>query len=97
MSIKTKKVIKIIVVLLLLSISLILYSRYLATSGLKVKEYKVVNDKITDGLYGLKIVHISDIHYGRIVDLNKLETIVEKINLINPDIVVLTGDLFDRG
>lgn len=39
---------------------------------------------------------MSDIHYGRIIDDKRLESIVEKINLIKPDIVVITGDLIDN-
>ena len=87
---------KIMFAILLILFSLLLYSRFISTSGLKIKEYKIVNTNIPDTLNGFKIVHISDIHYGRIINSKRLEQIVERINLINPDIVVLTGDLIDR-
>lgn len=75
---------------------ILLYSRYISTSGLQVREYKVTNSKIPDSFYGFKIVHISDIHYGRTVGLSELEKMVQKVNSLKPDIVVLTGDLLDK-
>lgn len=74
----------------------ILYARFIGTSGLKIHEYKVVDSNITSEYHGLKIVHISDIHYGSTVNNKKLENIVKQINLLNPDIVVMTGDLIDE-
>ena len=91
-----KKVI-IILVIIILAISLcLLYSRFIATKGLKVKEYKVVNSKITDSYHGLKIIHLTDIHYGSTVNEKELNNIVDKVNEIQPDIVVMTGDLIDE-
>lgn len=88
-----KKILIITIVLLLL---IILYARFIGTSGLKINEYKIVNSNITDEYHGLKIVHISDIHYGSTIKNKRLGKIVEKINLMNPDIVVMTGDLIDE-
>ena len=91
-----KKVI-IVLVIIVLTISLcLLYSRFIATKGLKVKEYKVVNSKITESYHGLKIVHLTDIHYGSTVNEKELNNIVDKVNEIKPDIVVITGDLIDE-
>jgi predicted MPP superfamily phosphohydrolase len=45
----------------------------------------------------LSIVQISDLHIGTLRREKYLNKIVEKINFLNPDIVVLTGDLFDGG
>lgn len=77
-------------------ISIILYGKLVGTTGLVVKEYKVVNSKIPSSFYGFKIVHMSDIHYGRTINKNELQNVVKNINLLKPDIVVLTGDLFDK-
>lgn len=65
-----------------------MYSRYVETSGLNIKEYKVTSEKITDNFHGLKIVHLSDIHYGTTIDEKSLKNIVDKINTLKPDIVV---------
>ncbi|QFR49144.1 metallophosphoesterase [Sulfurimonas lithotrophica] len=42
-----------------------------------------------------KIVQLSDIHIGGIVDKNFIHSIVERVNNLEPDIVVITGDLVD--
>lgn len=90
-----KKIIITLIIIILLISSILLYSRFIATKGLKIKEYKVVNTKITDFYHGLKIVHLSDVHYGSTINEKELNNIVNKINEIKPDIVVLTGDLID--
>lgn len=91
-----KKILYTILTIIILIISILLYARYIGTSGLIVKEYKVTNSSIPESFYGTKIVHISDIHYGRTVKKKELKNLVKKINQLNPDIVVLTGDLIDR-
>lgn len=56
-----------------------------------VTKYEYVGKRLPKGFNGLKILHISDLHNknfgGRIFD---------KIKDINPDIIVITGDLIDR-
>ena len=64
--------------------------------GFDTKEYVINSKSIPTSFDGLKIVHFSDIHYNRAIKLSKIEQIVEEINLINPDIVVFTGDLVDK-
>lgn len=61
-----------------------------------VKEYKIVNKNIPDNFVGLKIIHFSDIHYGTTIKEREFENIVKEINKFNPDIVIFTGDLFDK-
>jgi hypothetical protein len=43
----------------------------------------------------LKIVQLSDIHVGTIHNSGFLTRIVEKTNVLDPDLVLITGDLFD--
>lgn len=45
----------------------------------------------------LKIVQLTDIHVGEIYGPRFLKQIVEKTNSQKPDLVVITGDLFDGG
>lgn len=88
--------IKIIIITIIILTTLILYSRFISTKGLIVNEYKITSSIIADNFHGFKIAHISDIHYGRTVKLKELENLVNEINLLKPDIVVLTGDLIDK-
>ena len=89
-----KKFLAITFIILLSIFGILLYSRYVATSGLITKEYVITAD-IADSYDGFKIVHFSDLHYGRIITDQELKIISKEINLINPDIVVFTGDLID--
>jgi 3',5'-cyclic AMP phosphodiesterase CpdA len=42
-----------------------------------------------------KLVHISDIHFGR-VDYTVAKQVTKKINELNPDLVIVSGDLTQR-
>jgi uncharacterized protein len=42
-----------------------------------------------------KIIQISDLHIGHIHKTNFIKIIVKKINAINPELIAITGDLFD--
>lgn len=44
----------------------------------------------------LKIVQISDLHMGTVMDMSKLREYCGKIQQENPDILALTGDIFDE-
>ena len=91
-----KKLIKFLLILALIIILILLYARYLGTTGLITKEYKIETGNIQESFNGLKIVHFSDLHYLRLTNSNTLKGIVDEINLINPDIVFFTGDLIDK-
>lgn len=93
---KKHPIIKFIIIFILIIAAILLYSRFIATKGLVTKEYKITSSSIQDNFHGFKIVHISDVHYGRTTDKKDLNNIVKEVNLLKPDIVVLTGDLIDR-
>ncbi len=91
-----KKIVKFFLIIFILVFAILLYARYVGTMGLKTKEYAIFTTDLPDGFDGLKIVHFSDIHYNRSITVDKLKMVVDEINLINPDIVVFTGDLIDK-
>jgi len=91
-----KKIIKTLLIIIIILVLIILYSRYIATKGLKTKEITISNQNINEDFDGLKIVHFSDLHYKRIITKKRIEEIINEINLINPDIVFFTGDLIDN-
>ena len=47
-------------------------------------------------LDGLSIVQISDVHYGMLQENGRLSDIVGRVNDLQPDLVVITGDLVDE-
>ena len=91
-----KKFIRFLFILLLVILLILIYGRYEGTSGLITKEYKIDTSDIDDSFDGLKIVQFSDLHYLRVVNKDMVKKIVNEINLINPDIVIFTGDLIDK-
>ena len=61
--------------------------------ALEVNEYEIVSDRIPQGFDGFRIAQVSDLHnkdfgegYGQLLTL---------LSEINPDIIVVTGDLID--
>lgn len=94
--ISVKKILIFLFIIVALVVSVLLYARFIATKGVIINEYKVVNSKLTDTYKGLKIVHISDIHYKTTLDEKGLKKLIDKVNLTKPDIIVITGDLLNK-
>jgi hypothetical protein len=46
---------------------------------------------------GFSLVQISDVHYGMLTENGRLSKIVDRVNELQPDVVVITGDLVDEG
>ena len=89
----SKKMLKITFIIALLFIGLYLYMTFIGTSYIKTNEYIIKNSNIPSSFHGIKIVHLSDILYGSTIDKNDLDYLKKEITLLNPDIIVFTGDL----
>jgi len=87
---------KILGIILIFVTIVITYGFTIGIKGLKIKEYTVIDKDLPISFYGLKIVHFSDLHYGRTIDDKNIVKIINEINNLNGDIVVFTGDLLDR-
>lgn len=61
----------------------------------KFIKHERVNIKLNGLKQNYKIAQISDVHIGGIVDQDFIKNIVERVNKIDADIVVITGDLVD--
>jgi predicted MPP superfamily phosphohydrolase len=62
---------------------------------LRVQKYQVTLAAGLDTKQKLNAVLISDVHLGYVNDAKKLAKIVTRINELKPDIVFISGDLFD--
>lgn len=78
---------------ILLTVSFISYGIYNANQ-IKHVSYDV-QTKETTLLDGMKIILISDLHLGAVNSEKRLESIVEKINKLEPDLVCIAGDIFN--
>lgn len=63
---------------------------------LSVTSIEIPLRKLPKELDGLKVVQISDVHFGMINGQEKLTKIVKMVNNLSPDIVLITGDLVDE-
>ena len=93
--VRPRKAIKILFWLIIIMVLIFIYARYINTHGLITKEIAVVDSQLNSAYNGLKIVHFSDLHYGRTTLEDDLKEIIQEINLLKPDLIVFTGDLFD--
>ena len=72
------------------------YAAFVEPARLCVRYYEVLIRNLTQEFNGLRIVHISDTHYGPFVSLRYLERIIARANSLSPDLVALTGDYVHR-
>lgn len=84
---------KFLLVFLILIISLVIYARFINTTGFKVEENAIVVANLPDSFDNFKIVQFSDLLIGSTTNVEDLESIITQINEIKPDIIVFTGDL----
>ena len=89
-----KKLIICLVIVLFLLVLVLLYNKYFVSHKIKVMEYAIIDKNLPENFHGLKIVHYSDILYGKSTTTKDIDKMVNKINELNPDIVIFTGDLF---
>ena len=84
---------KFFLVLIILIVSMFVYSRFINTSGFKVVEDAISIADLPDSFEGFKIVQFSDVLLGSTKNIEDLESIVNRINELSPDIIIFTGDL----
>jgi hypothetical protein len=77
--------------------SLVIATSLSARSIYEARHVKLekVNIKIKKLKKSYKIVQLSDIHIGGLIDKVFIHSIVTRVNALKPDIVVITGDLID--
>jgi len=61
-----------------------------------VKNYQIPVGKHAGMLKSLRIVAFSDVHLGTIIEKRHLKDIVNKVNDLNPDIILIPGDIIDE-
>ncbi|MBN2801615.1 MAG: metallophosphoesterase [Deltaproteobacteria bacterium] len=59
-----------------------------------IKKSLAINN-FPEALNGFKIVQLTDLHLGLTIAGKWLNKVVEQVNMLNPDLVVITGDLID--
>jgi predicted MPP superfamily phosphohydrolase len=88
----SSSIIAILVVLLLIFV--LIYGTYNAKRPV-VNQYRVNISKEAGMRKSLHIVMVSDIHLGNIVGRSRLSGLVDRVNLMQPELVLLVGDIID--
>ncbi|EXX88680.1 phosphoesterase, partial [Paenibacillus darwinianus] len=60
-----------------------------------VRTYHIALPKSADGRKSLRIAVASDIHLGNVVGNRHIARLLEKVKVINPDLILLPGDVID--
>ena len=63
---------------------------------LEDKVINITSNDVPQEFNNLRIVFISDIHHGPFFNIERVKKLVEKINIKNPDIIMLGGDYVHR-
>ncbi len=75
--------------------ALIVFAGVLNNTRLQVREYFVDLPQKSSGLSELKIVFASDFHLGQLTNDRLLERFVAKVNALQPDIILIGGDILE--
>ena len=66
--------------------------------AVRVPDVRVVDitlDRLPAELDGLRLVHLSDLHASRLLQESWQREVVNRTNALNPDLIVISGDLVD--
>jgi len=90
-----KKIYTMISILALLCLFILIYS-YLETRWIRIKNIEIKSVDLPKSFNNIKIVFISDIHHGPLFSIERVKSLVDKINLLKPDLIILGGDYAQR-
>ncbi len=62
----------------------------------RLVRYDITIPKVAGSLSELHVVAVSDIHLGTIVHNGRLLSLVQRVNNLNPDLILLPGDIIDE-
>ena len=71
------------------------YAIHSAVAGPGLRRLKVALARLPQALHGFKIVQLSDLHVGRTIGRAYVEEVVRQVQEQEPDLIAITGDLFD--
>ncbi|MFB6341001.1 metallophosphoesterase [Saccharicrinis sp. FJH62] len=74
---------------------LILSYAYIETYWIKTKKLTIYSENLPASFNGKKLVFISDVHLGPYISEKRVQKVVKRINALQPDIILLSGDYID--
>lgn len=82
---------KLILIIVILGMFFAAYS-FIEPYLIETKEITIESDQIPAEFDGKRVVFLTDIHYGPYFSKDRLESLVNQTNELNPDIILLGGD-----
>ncbi|MFH1051406.1 MAG: metallophosphoesterase [bacterium] len=82
--------------IMLLGVLITLITGYINASYPQLKHLNITINKKVGGLNKLRIVAASDIHLGSIINKKDSQKLVDRINALNPDLILFPGDILDE-
>ena len=79
-----------------IGVALVILAGHLNALFPRIHEVRIGVAKKLDGGDSLRVVAASDIHLGTIIGRHRFEKIVARINSLNPDLILLPGDIVDE-
>jgi uncharacterized protein len=73
-----------------------LYANRVEPSLIDIQEHNIKHPLIPNSFDGIKMIQFSDTHLGFQYNLHQFNKLVKKINSLQPDIILFTGDLMDE-
>lgn len=66
-----------------------------ALGEVAVRSVRVSLRRLSSGMSGFRVVQLTDVHIGPTLGREWLASIVDRVNALEPDLIVITGDLVD--
>lgn len=74
-----------------------LYATEISRHEISIERHNVHLDRLPDEFRGFRIVQISDFHYAEFTEPYFIRDVVERVNRLNPDLVLFNGDYITEG
>ncbi len=89
------RLIKAMLALLILIIFIIVEAFTFEPTRLKVTYHSITSSEIPESFEDFSVCFFSDLHYGTTYNETNITEVTDKINLLQPDIILFGGDLVD--
>lgn len=90
-----KKSLKVVSIIIMICLTALIYA-FIEPHLVQIEKTEIVSNDIPESFDGVTIVFISDIHHGPYMSKRRIGKVVERINKIEPDIILLGGDYVHR-
>lgn len=77
-------------------VSILLLTGFINALIPRIKTLELTIDKKVEGMQEINIAFASDIHLGTLIGPRRTNKIIQKINGLNPDLILLGGDIVDE-